>query len=363
MAIPFWVLKSIIQAPFNGFSKYQYFVQHFANLTDPNLVQSLPPKELAFEWEPPLPCLRTQSEGHLLTFAPLRSLGPQICQLCIWVVHRNFGGSSSWHILISNPDPPVPQVRLPHLPLCFWACQYLRFWRPIAEWKLMQDAKTRGSEHSKVINSFVFEHTLKALKLQHLQVYNKAISLSNKFISMMYMIYQHNVKSKQPARAWSGALPPLDLHIQSAEHLPSSAPAMTMSLWSTPTCLPPVPPNQPNQPNQGTFSIIGTFTCFCTGTSTIWSSYWICGTFTVFCTFWMVGTWTCFTTGILGNPQRLGRSSWNPPTENQLPRLSICSSTYSTWGTSTSWQTTLQLQMYTVKIYRDIFILPLRKDL
>ena len=64
----------------------------------------------------------------------------------------------------------------------------------------------------------------------------------------MYMIYQHNVKSKQPARAWSGALPPLDLHIQSGEHLPSSAPAMTMSLWSTPTCLPLVPfYNQTNQ--------------------------------------------------------------------------------------------------------------------
>ena len=67
----------------------------------------------------------------------------------------------------------------------------------------------------------------------------------------MYMIYQHNVKSKQPARAWSGALPPLDLHIQSAEHLPSSAPPMTMSLWSTPTCLPLVPfYNQTNQTNQ-----------------------------------------------------------------------------------------------------------------
>lgn len=82
---------------------------------------------------------------HLWDHWDLRSVS-----FAVWVVHWNFGGSSSWHILISNPDPPVPQVRLPHLPLCFWACQYLRFWRPITEWKLMQDAKTRGSEHSNI---------------------------------------------------------------------------------------------------------------------------------------------------------------------------------------------------------------------
>ena len=41
----------------------------------------------------------------------------------------------------------------------------------------------------------------------------------------------------------------------------------------------------------------GMCTCFCTGTSTTWSSYSTWGTSTIFCTFWTNGTCTCFVTG------------------------------------------------------------------
>lgn len=136
MAITFWVLKN-----------YQYFVQHLANLTDPNL-------QIWFNLCRQRNWLLNGNLHYLVFVLNLRDIywllhlwdhwDLRSVSFAVWVVHRNFGGSSSWHILISNPDPPVPLVRLPHLPLCFWACQYLRFWRPITEWKLMQDAKTRG---------------------------------------------------------------------------------------------------------------------------------------------------------------------------------------------------------------------------